>query len=512
MVYAVVGGWLVLGALVVLTWSRIATDAGWRAFVVVLVLAFSLVHQLLFATVTEDALVTFRYAQNIADGNGPVFNPGDRNEGYANFLWLVVIALPRAAFGADISTSAVVLGVVAALGCVLLAYFLTNRIVRLALPEGAEPQPAIGVAAAVLTAGASGLAVYGPSGTELPMFVLLVLAVAYALVARRSVVAGVLVAGAVMTRPEGLVLAVVAGVWLALAAARGRHNWWTPAGYVLGALVFLVPWTAWRVTYYHHFLPDSAVRVLGPDWRYLADFSLAHLGFLMLAVAAVVGLLALRTPERAAESRSALWLLFALALCFTGFVVALDGDTGPSWRLLVPVPPLLAVAAVGAYGVLTAANPSPKPRTVSRLVPVVAAVLTGFAVLVSVVSPDVLKSVRAWHTDSAQLAEVGDWLASYLPPGSVVSAAAPGAIASRAGSRLLVGTNLMRATVAVPEESGYAKSQHCADDTRAWYRVATFRRIGTPFWISVYPRADEAGLLIDYLDRAPDFQYVSCPG
>ncbi|MGW4482828.1 hypothetical protein ACWEOE_03215 [Amycolatopsis sp. NPDC004368] len=512
MVYAVVGGWLVLGALVVATWRRIATDPGWRAFVVVLTLAFSLVHQLLFATATEDALVTFRYAQNIADGNGPVFNPGDRNEGYANFLWLVVIALPGAAFGADIPTSAVVLGVVATLGCVLLSYFLANRVTRLALPEGAVPQPAIGVAAAVLTAGASGLAVYGPSGTELPMFVVLVLGVVNALVARRAVVAGVLVAGAVMTRPEGLVLAVVAGLWLVLAAARGRRDWWAPGGYVLGALVFLVPWTAWRATYYQHFLPDSAVHLLGPDWSYLAGFSLAHLGFLLPAAVAAAALLVVRTPERAAEPRSVLWLLCTLALCFTVFVVVLDGDTGPSWRLLVPVPPLLAVAAVGTYGVLTAANPSPKPRTVPRLVPVVAAVLAGCAVLVSVVSPQVLKAVRAWHTDSAQLAEVGEWLASYLPPGSVVSAAAPGAIASRTGSRLLVGRGLARATVDVPEESGYAKTQLCADDSRAWYRVATFRRTGTPFWISVYPRADEATRLIGYLDRAPDFQYVSCPG
>ncbi|QRP45852.1 hypothetical protein [Amycolatopsis sp. FDAARGOS 1241] len=511
MVYAVVGGWLVLGALVVATWQKIAADRAWRSFVVVLVLAFSLVHQLLFATVTEDALVTFRYAQNIVDGAGAVFNPGDRDEGYANFLWLVVIALPRAAFGADVQTSGVVLGVAAALGCVLLAYFLANRITRLALPDGAGPQPAVGVAAAVLTAGASGLAVYGPSGTELPMFVLLVLAVVYAYVARRAVVAGVLVAAAVMTRPEGLVLALVVGGWLVVAAARGRHNWWAPAGYVLGALVFLVPWTAWRVTYYHHFLPGSAVRVLGPDWRYLTGFSLAHLGFLALGVAAVVTLSLIRTPGRAADARSALWLLFTLALCFTVFVVVLDGDTGPSWRLLVPVPPLLAVASAGAHGVLTAANPSPEPRTVSRLVPVVAAVFTGFAVLVSVVSPDVLTSVRAWHQDSAQLAEVGEWLAAYLPPGSVVSAAAPGAIASRAGSRLLVfGTDLRRATLTVPEDDGYAKTQHCGNDL-AFYRVATFRRTGTPFWIAVYPRADEATLLIDYLDRSPDFQYVSCP-
>lgn len=130
MVYAVVVAWLVVAAIVVLTWTRLDAERGLRAFVLTLTLGLSLLHQLLFATVTEDALVTFRYAQNIADGNGPVFNPGERVEGYTNFLWLVLVALPRAAFGADVRTTAVVLGVLAALGCVLLAYFAAAQIGR----------------------------------------------------------------------------------------------------------------------------------------------------------------------------------------------------------------------------------------------------------------------------------------------------------------------------------------------------------------------------------------------
>ncbi|MDT8910276.1 hypothetical protein [Amycolatopsis sp. PS_44_ISF1] len=511
--YAVLGCWLLLAALVVATWDRIAADRRWRGFVLLLTLVFSLVHQLVFATVTEAALVTFRYAQNIADGNGPVFNPGDRAEGYANFLWLVAVSLPKAAFGADIRTSAIVLGVGSTFGCVLLAYFLVNRVVRLALPEGGEPRPAIGVAAAVLTAGASGLAVYGPSGTETPLFALLLLAIAYAMAASRPVVAGVLVAGAVMTRPEGVVPAVVAGIGLVVAAARGRHTWWAPVGYGLGALVFLVPWTAWRVTFYHHLLPGRALRPPGPDWSYLAGFSLAHLGFLAAGLIAAGALAVRRTPGRAAAARSAVWLLLALAAGLTVFVAGLDRDPGPSWRLLAPVPPLLAAAAAGAYGVLKAANPSPRPRTVSRLVPVAAAGLTGFAVLASLFDPGLLAEVRAGRTHSTQLAEVGEWLGGYLPPGSVVSAAEPGAIASRAGSQLLVvGSDVgpRRATVAVPDENGYAEQQDCASGPDS-APAATFRRTGTPFWISVFPRADEASRLIDDLDRAPAFHYVSCP-
>ena len=564
MVYAVVVAWLVLAAIVVLTWGRLDTDRGWRGFVLTLTLGLSLLHQLLFATVTEDALVSFRYAQNIADGNGPVFNPGERVEGYTNFFWLVLIALPRAAFGADVQTTAVVFGVLAALGCVLLSYLLVNRIVAGA---DAERRPAIGVAAAVLTASAGGLAVYGPSGSEVPLFVLLLLAVCYSLAARRPVVAGVLVAFAVMTSPEGLVVAVLGGLWLAGAALRKKHSWWAPVGYVLGALVFLIPRLAWRATFYQHFLPAPlAAKLGGPfgsqvasGWPYLSGFALAHQGFLLLGLVAAVALLLRRTQpafrgfrvaeppvDEAVEARALIWLLFATAATVAAAAVLIGGDPGPSWRLLAPVPPLIAVAAVSAYGVLTVdadAKPSPRPRAwpaATRLVPVTACGLAGIAVLVSVFSPEMLDRVRDWRAHGAELTEVGGWLGRYLPPGSVVSAAAPGALAARGGGQLLIVdvlgrtddhiaregqhddgvatdydyvVNGRRPTVAVPADSGYADRQHCAIDPvyAGKYEVATFRRVGTPYWVSVYPRTEQAKSVVTDLDKGPDFRYVPCP-
>jgi arabinofuranosyltransferase len=550
LVYAVVVAWLVLAAIVVLTWGRIGTDRGWRGFVLALALGLSLVHQLLFATVTEDALVSFRYAVNIADGNGPVFNPGERVEGYTNFLWLVLIALPRAAFGADVPTTAVVFGVAAALGCVLVSHFLVNRIVAAA---GAEPSPAIGVAAAVLTASAGGLAVYGPSGSEVPLFVLLVLGLAWSLAARRPVVAGVLAAFAVLTSPEGLVPAVFAGLWLAGAALKKQHSWWAPVGYVLGALVFLVPRLAWRVTFYQHFLPAPLAARFGgavgsqlsAGWPYLSGFALVHQGFLLLGLVAAVALLVRRAAGAALESRALIWLLFATAAGLAAAAVLTGGDEGPSWRLLAVVPPLLAVGSVAAYGVLAVGvegKPSPRPRAWpagTRLVPVTAAGLAGIAVLVSVLSPDMLGRVRDWRAHGVELGEIGSWLGAYLPPGSVVSATAPGALAARGGQLLIVDVfgraddhiardgrpdsgfatdydyvvNVRRPTVAMPADSGYADRQHCAIDPvyAGKYQVATFRRVGTPYWVAVYPRAEQAKSVVDDLDKDPAFRYVPCP-
>ena len=41
----------------------------------------------------DDAYISFQYAKNWASGNGVVFNPGERVEGYTNFLWVALLSL-----------------------------------------------------------------------------------------------------------------------------------------------------------------------------------------------------------------------------------------------------------------------------------------------------------------------------------------------------------------------------------------------------------------------------------
>src|SRR5205814_2662804 len=36
----------------------------------------------------DDAFINFRYAENLASGLGPVFNPGERIEGYTTPAWV----------------------------------------------------------------------------------------------------------------------------------------------------------------------------------------------------------------------------------------------------------------------------------------------------------------------------------------------------------------------------------------------------------------------------------------
>ncbi len=43
--------------------------------------------------IQDDAYTSFRYAKNFAEGNGLVFNTGERVEGYTNFLWVMILTL-----------------------------------------------------------------------------------------------------------------------------------------------------------------------------------------------------------------------------------------------------------------------------------------------------------------------------------------------------------------------------------------------------------------------------------
>ncbi|MBZ0266726.1 hypothetical protein K8I85_01090, partial [bacterium] len=65
----------------------------WGAFVVLLIgLAFAW-HAWSLQFTQDDAYISLRYARHLVEGNGLVFNPGERVEGYSNFTWTLLLAL-----------------------------------------------------------------------------------------------------------------------------------------------------------------------------------------------------------------------------------------------------------------------------------------------------------------------------------------------------------------------------------------------------------------------------------
>src|SRR5947207_9391980 len=65
-------------------------------FKLVLILAFVGLGLLAWSNrfIQDDAFISFRYADNFVHGYGLVWNPGERVEGYTNFLWTLLLTLP----------------------------------------------------------------------------------------------------------------------------------------------------------------------------------------------------------------------------------------------------------------------------------------------------------------------------------------------------------------------------------------------------------------------------------
>ena len=68
---------------------------------------------------TDDAFISFRYARNLSEGLGLVFNAGERVEGYTNFLWTLWTAAGLS-LGFEAETWANVWGILFYLGSILL--------------------------------------------------------------------------------------------------------------------------------------------------------------------------------------------------------------------------------------------------------------------------------------------------------------------------------------------------------------------------------------------------------
>jgi len=305
------------------------------AATVILAFLFGAIQRFL---VCDDAFISFRYARHLAQGEGLVWNPGERVEGYTNFLWVLVLAA-GISVGARPELLAPALGIVCGAAVVVL-------VARLGARDHGWRDPLIWLAPAALALHHSFLA-WSSGGLETQFFSLLVLAGFSACVAERRRRearpwrAPGLFALATLTRPDGILFAAVAGsAWLIDCVRRRRGaqpEVVRPAA--VWAAVYAAPVLAhvlWRRVYYGDWLPNTFyAKVTGFQWeegfRYLSLFGTVYqLHFLLvLAVLAV----AVRRGFREATF-CAVIVVDLLYLC------AIGGDF-LEFRLLVPILPYL---------------------------------------------------------------------------------------------------------------------------------------------------------------------------
>jgi len=154
-----------------------------------------------FEYTTDDSYISFRYARNLAEGNGLVWNPGERLESYSNFLWVVLLSLAHT-IGLNIVFTAKILGILSGIGILILSYWLARELGR------PKVSPYLWIAPILLVYNRDFLFWMG-SGMETAFYAFLVLAAIcrYFIEIRtndRKPISAILFFLVAITRPEGL--------------------------------------------------------------------------------------------------------------------------------------------------------------------------------------------------------------------------------------------------------------------------------------------------------------------
>lgn len=380
----------------------------------------------------DDAFITFRYARNLAEGLGPVFNPGEFVEGYTNFLWVLVTALPFVWLD-ELSALLVIKYTGLSLGLLVLWQCWTFPAPT---PHG-EGDPARRWLVVVLAAHPVFVANCG-DGLETPLFMALVLACARGLVAAPSVrtgaFAGAALAGAVWTRPESLPLLIGLPALFAVCrygdGLRGEKRSWQ-IGFALTSAPPVLGHLAWRWWYYGDLLPNTFyAKATGELYPRIAE-GFANLGsfatidegvpafglWLLLALAGSGLVAAIHRHDGGLR----VWLVGLWT--FVAFRVAFDVWSGGEYmgffRFLAPaLPPLVILADEGWRRI---SRPS-----VRRLAVLASVAAVGVGIAGNAVHARIDASYEAGLRD-AHIA-LGVWLAETYPPETVVAIGDAGAV------------------------------------------------------------------------------------
>jgi hypothetical protein len=280
----------------------------------------------------DDAYISFRYARNLVDGHGLVFNIGERIEGYTNLLWTLILARGLQ-LGMDPHHVAKGLGSVSACGTLVAVYLLSRRM------EPLRELPCIATWLVASSVVSSGYAVLGLEGA---LFSLLTCAGTLMFLREEDRGRGFMWSGPVfalagLTRPEAPLFIGILMLTLGRGIV-GRRNLLRGALFALPLVVHL----AWRYSYYGAWLPATLTAKTG-DLGLQYHAGLSYIDGYMVHAGAVV-FFALFTAAIAIVHRRRDWLaVTAITAGLLVYLVVVGGDWMSYFRFFQPIEPFLYV-------------------------------------------------------------------------------------------------------------------------------------------------------------------------
>lgn len=302
-----------------------------------IILIFILPQFYLWNHITDDAYISFRYAERLLEGKGLTFNDRERVEGFSNPLWIFILALSSKITTLDIPTLSRIWGFLFSSLTLLFALLIT----KILFDKSRANLLLIFIASIIFFT--PGFHVYSTGGLEVPLFCFLIISVTYFSISESKhhlIIAAILAGLLGICRPEGLLYILL---WLLFTYKFEKNNIGSYLTRIVIAILPNILYVIFRFYYYGEILPNTAYAKPSGTYSYLfgIDDSFLYLTILSIPLTIII----IYYYYKFSNSRSKIFVTISgFLLANLIFLVYSGGDWMLLGRFFLPVWPLIVIA------------------------------------------------------------------------------------------------------------------------------------------------------------------------
>lgn len=314
--------------------------------------------------IQDDAYITLRYVQNFINGNGLVFNLGERVEGYTNFLWVMILSL----FGViakifslqiDLALVSQILSQLSGIALLILSFYFTKKIlITKYLMKNNDDYlitSLLSLIPPLLISFSSPFLYWGVSGMESTLFTFLTLLSIYRYMFRNyDKPDAIFIAASILNsllRPEGFLIFLLIVIHSKIYSSKFFNTIDKSDTTLISIhtkeiiyyIILLIAFLLFRFLYYGYLLPNTFYAKTGFNLEHFkrgVDYVLSAISNnFFYGILLIIPLINFRKSVL----RSATVFFYFFVLTYLIFIVLIGGDVLPVDRFILPILPLVLI-------------------------------------------------------------------------------------------------------------------------------------------------------------------------
>ncbi|MCF7810133.1 hypothetical protein K9N50_04000 [bacterium] len=288
----------------------------------------------------DDSFISFRYAKNLVDGHGLVYNIDERVEGYSNFLWVMLLS-----FGCKLGIQPEIfflfLAIPIYVAVLVFTYLLALKVTK---------SRTYSMIAMLLVGFNHSIACFAASGMETPLQMLEFLSVGFIIYGatctgwsiKKTILLSLILSLSLLTRPDSIILAGCSALaWYHSDRKRKLIDY---TAFFAPFVIVVLPWLIWKYNFYGSILPNSFNAKVRGFSGVGFGFYYFYLFVIYYALAPFIALVIWRWRSLYRTDRGAAYIAL-FALVWSLYVIFVGGDF-MEFRFLTPIIPFIIIVVL----------------------------------------------------------------------------------------------------------------------------------------------------------------------